>query len=74
MAQHRPDDPCQLGCERDDHHVGMSPGEQLAYPCADPRRRLGKMRQCGSGAVDQLGPQVFVPPLADPEEFGPSAG
>src|SRR5690348_13645169 len=32
MPQHRPDDACQLGGERDDHHVGVSPGEQLTYP------------------------------------------
>lgn len=73
VTQHRPDNACQLGGERDDHDVGVSPREQLAYPCADPRGCLGKMRQSGAGAMDQLGPQVFVTPLADPEEFGPSA-
>src|SRR3954451_18176622 len=39
VTQHCPDDACQLGGERDDHDVGVSPGEQLAYPCADPRGR-----------------------------------
>ena len=73
VTQHRPDDPCQLGGERDDRHVRVSPGEQLAYPCADPRRCLGKMRQSGPGAMDQLGPQIFVAPLANPEKLGPSA-
>src|SRR5215469_5247901 len=73
VTQHRPDNACQLGGERDDHDVGVSPREQLVYPCADPRGCLGKMRQSGASAMDQLGPQVFVTPLADPEEFGPSA-
>jgi len=73
MPQHGPDDPCQLGGERDDHHVGVSPGEQLADPCADPRGCLSKMRQGGAGTMDQLGPQVFVASLADPEELGLAA-
>jgi hypothetical protein len=64
-----PNDPYQLGGERDDHHIGMSSDEQLAYPSADSRRCLGKMRQSGAGAVDQLDSQVFVAPLADPEEL-----
>ena len=50
-----PNDPCQLGGERDHHHVGVSPGEQLAYPCADPRGCLGKMHQSGACGMDQLG-------------------
>jgi DNA invertase Pin-like site-specific DNA recombinase len=49
------DDVYQLRGERDDHHVRVSPGEQLAYPCADPRGCLGKMRQSGPGAMDPAG-------------------
>jgi hypothetical protein len=74
VTQHRPDDPCQLGGERDDHHVGVSPDEQLTYPCADPRGCLGKVHQGGAGAMDQLGSQVFVASLADPEELSLAAG
>ena len=73
VTQHRPDNACQLGGERDDHDVGMSSDEQLTYPCADPRGCLGKMRQSGAGAIDQLGPQLFIASLADPEELGLAA-
>ena len=52
VTQHRPYDPCQLGGECDDHNVGVSPGEQLAYPFADPRGCPGKMRQSGASAMD----------------------
>jgi hypothetical protein len=74
VTQHRRDNPCQLGGEHDDHHIGMSSDEQLAYLCADPRGCLGKMRQSSASAMDHLGPQVFIAPLADPQKLGPAAG
>ena len=42
VTQHRPYDPCQLGGECDDHNVGVSPGEQLAYPPI----RVGVLAKC----------------------------
>ena len=72
--QNCPCNPGQFVGERDDRDITMNASEQFLQPSPEPRIAFGEMRQRGPRPVGQLFAQVGVPPFADPEQFGPSAG